>query len=75
MIDEIIDLRRKELRFMALADDNFYAVTPTDLRLTREQSNVQKLESLMAVRSERFMLIFQAKSVPALMYPTWAATK
>ena len=49
---------------MALADDNFYAVTPTDLRLTREKGNVQKLESLMAVRSERFMLIFQAKSMP-----------
>ena len=39
VIDEIIDLRRLGFRFIALADDNFYPVTLTDLRLAREQTN------------------------------------
>jgi hypothetical protein len=39
VIDEIIDLRRLGFRFIALADDNFYPVTFTDLRLAREQNN------------------------------------
>ena len=37
VIEEIIDLRRLGFRFIALADDNFYPVTLTDLRLAREQ--------------------------------------
>ena len=35
VIDEIVDLRRIGFRFIALADDNFYPVTLTDLRLAR----------------------------------------
>ena len=44
MIDEIVALRRIGFRFIALADDNFYPVTLTDLRLAREQNNVAKVE-------------------------------
>src|ERR1039458_3906921 len=40
-----------------LADDNFYPVTLTDLRLAREQNNVAKLEELTAIRTERFQLM------------------
>jgi hypothetical protein len=36
VVDEIIALRRLGFRFIALADDNFYPVTFTDLRLARE---------------------------------------
>jgi len=32
VIDEIVALRRLGFRFVALADDNFYPVTLTDLR-------------------------------------------
>ena len=39
VIDEIVNLRRLGFRFIALADDNFYPVTLTDLRLAREQNN------------------------------------
>ena len=39
VIDEIVSLRRIGFRFIALADDNFYPVTLTDLRLAREQNN------------------------------------
>ena len=64
VIDEIIDLRRKGFRFIALADDNFYPVTLTDLRLAREQGNAEKLESLMAVRNERFLLMAELAKLP-----------
>ncbi len=64
VIDEIIDLRRKGFRFIALADDNFYPVTLTDLRLAREQNNADKVESLMAVRNERFALMAELAKLP-----------
>ncbi len=46
VIDEIVSLRRLGFRFIALADDNFYPVTLTDLRLAREQKNFAKVEEL-----------------------------
>ncbi|HEY4355888.1 MAG TPA: radical SAM protein [Acidobacteriaceae bacterium] len=64
VIDEIIDLRRLGFRFIALADDNFYPVTLTDLRLAREQNNAQKVESLLQVRNERFMLMAELAKLP-----------
>ena len=64
VIDEIIDLRRLGFRFIALADDNFYPVTLTDLRLAREQNNVEKLESLLQIRSERFSLMAELAKLP-----------
>src|SRR5665213_863725 len=64
VIDEIIDLRRIGFRFIALADDNFYPVTLTDLRLAREQNNVAKLEELTAIRAERFRLMEELSKLP-----------
>ena len=64
VVDEIIDLRRKGFRFIALADDNFYPVTLTDLRLAREQGNAEKVEALMAVRNERFLLMAELAKLP-----------
>ena len=46
VIDEIVELRRIGFRFIALADDNFYPVTFTDLRLAREQGNTARVEEL-----------------------------
>jgi radical SAM superfamily enzyme YgiQ (UPF0313 family) len=57
VIDEIVELRRLGFRFIALADDNFYPVTLTDLRLAREQKNIAKLEELTTIRAERFLLM------------------
>ena len=56
VVDEIIALRRLGFRFIALADDNFYPVTFTDLRLAREQGNTAKLDELTAIRNERLSL-------------------
>lgn len=64
VIDEIIELRRIGFRYIALADDNFYPVTLTDLRLAREQNNVAKLEELTAIRTERFQLMQELAKLP-----------
>lgn len=64
VIDEIIDLRRLGFRFIALADDNFYPVTLTDLRLAREQKNESKLEGLLEIRNERFSLMAELAKLP-----------
>jgi radical SAM superfamily enzyme YgiQ (UPF0313 family) len=64
VIDEIVDLRRLGFRFIALADDNFYPVTLTDLRLAREQNNIAKVEELTAIRKERFQLMAELAKLP-----------
>ncbi len=64
VIDEIVDLRRRGFRFIALADDNFYPVTLTDLRLAREQNNQERLESLLQTRDERFALMAALAKLP-----------
>ena len=64
VIDEIVDLRRIGFRFIALADDNFYPVTLTDLRLAREQKNQAKLDELTAIRTERFQLMAELAKLP-----------
>jgi radical SAM superfamily enzyme YgiQ (UPF0313 family) len=64
VVDEIIALRRLGFRFIALADDNFYPVTFTDLRLAREQHNTAKVEELTQIRSERFALMEELAKLP-----------
>ncbi len=64
VIDEIVTLRRLGFRFIALADDNFYPVTLTDLRLAREQNNLARLEELTAIRAERFELMEELAKLP-----------
>ncbi len=64
VIDEIIDLRRLGFRFIALADDNFYPVTLTDLRLAREQNNLGKIAELEAIRAERYQLMEELAKLP-----------
>jgi radical SAM superfamily enzyme YgiQ (UPF0313 family) len=64
VIDEIVNLRRIGFRFIALADDNFYPVTLTDLRLAREQNNTARIEELTAIRAERFQLMEEMSKLP-----------
>ena len=63
-MDEIVALRRLGFRFIALADDNFYPVTLTDLRLAREQNNQSKLDELTRIRAERFQLMAELAKLP-----------
>jgi radical SAM superfamily enzyme YgiQ (UPF0313 family) len=64
VIDEIVDLRRLGFRFIALADDNFYPVTLTDLRLAKAQNNAEKVHNLEQIREERFRLMSQLAKLP-----------
>ncbi len=64
VIDEIVDLRRLGFRFIALADDNFYPVTLTDMRLAREQNNQARIAELTAIRDERYQLMAELAKLP-----------
>ena len=64
VIEEIIQLRRLGFRFVALADDNFYPVTLTDLQLASRQGNMQRLEGLKAMRAVRFELMARLALLP-----------
>ena len=67
MIEEIVQLRRQGFRYIALADDNFYPVTLTDLRLAREQKNYAKLAELEQIRRDKFALMAEMAKLPKNM--------
>jgi radical SAM superfamily enzyme YgiQ (UPF0313 family) len=64
VIGEIVQLRRKGFRFIALADDNFYPVSLTDIKLAEKQNNVEKVRELKAIRAERFELMSRMAELP-----------
>ena len=64
MIEEIVELRRRGFRFIALADDNFYPVSLTDIRLAERQNNEAKVATLKAIRAERFELMERLAELP-----------
>ena len=64
VIEEIVDLRRRGFRFIALADDNFYPISLTDLKLAEAQNNQQRVAELRAIRNERFELMSRLADLP-----------
>ncbi len=64
VIEEIVELRRRGFRFIALADDNFYPVTLTDIRLAEQQGNQTRIDQLRAMRKERFELMDRLAEMP-----------
>ncbi len=64
VIEEIVELRRLGFRFIALADDNFYPVSLTDLKLAGRQ-NPGRLRELEQMRAERFELMARLAQLPA----------
>jgi radical SAM superfamily enzyme YgiQ (UPF0313 family) len=64
VISEIVQLRRLGYRFIALADDNFYPVTLTDIALAERQGNAQKVAELKGLRAERFELMERLAELP-----------
>ena len=67
VIGEIIELRRRGFRFVALADDNFYPVALADLAMAERQRNTTRLEQLRALRNERFELMARLAELPSDM--------
>jgi radical SAM superfamily enzyme YgiQ (UPF0313 family) len=64
VIEEIVQLRRLGFRFIALADDNFYPVTLTDLELARRQGHPERIAELTSLRAERFELMRRLAQLP-----------
>jgi radical SAM superfamily enzyme YgiQ (UPF0313 family) len=64
VIEEIVQLRRMGYRFIALADDNFYPVTLTDIKLAERQNNLERVAELQALRAERFRLMEKLALLP-----------
>ena len=64
VIEEIVALRRRGFRFIALADDNFYPVTMEDLRMAARRKDPRQLEVLQGIRRERFELMERLALLP-----------
>ena len=64
VLQEIVALRRLGYRFIALADDNFYPVTLEDIELAKKQKNQDRVDSLTAIRAERFELMKGLSQLP-----------
>jgi hypothetical protein len=64
IVTEIVDLRRRGFRFIALADDNFYPVTIEDLAMARRRKDQTRLRELEAMRHERFELMAALAELP-----------
>ena len=67
VVREIVELRRRGFRFIALADDNFYPVTFEDLEHARRRADPARLHELEAMRQERFDLMTRLAQLPADM--------
>jgi radical SAM superfamily enzyme YgiQ (UPF0313 family) len=67
VIPEIVALRRKGYRYIALADDNFYPVTMADIELARKQNNLARVAELEGLRAERFELMERLAALPSDM--------
>ncbi len=64
VIEEIVELRRKGFRFIALADDNFYPVAMNDLRMADRRADKSTLNNLLEIRAERFELMERLARLP-----------
>ena len=64
VVAEIVELRRRGFRFIALADDNFYPVPLSDLAAARRRADPTRLHELEALRRERFELMEQLARLP-----------
>jgi tRNA A37 methylthiotransferase MiaB len=64
VVHEIVTLRRKGFRFIALADDNFYPVPLADLAAADRRADKRHFAQLTALREERFALMDALSRLP-----------
>jgi radical SAM superfamily enzyme YgiQ (UPF0313 family) len=64
VVGEIVELRRRGFRFIALADDNFYPVPLSDLKMAARRADPTTLNNLTAIRNERFELMERLAKLP-----------
>lgn len=67
LIEEIVELRRRGFRFVALADDNFYPVTLADLAAADRRADKTHLNQLKAMRDERMAFMRRLARLPGDM--------
>jgi radical SAM superfamily enzyme YgiQ (UPF0313 family) len=67
VVSEIVELRRRGFRFIALADDNFYPVTLTDIKMASRRADQAQRLNLEAMRAERFELMDKLAKLPSDM--------
>ena len=68
IVREIVELRRMGLRFIALADDNFYPVTLSDLDHAARRQDKTRLHLLETMRADRFQLMAHLAELPEDMF-------
>src|SRR6266567_3847434 len=64
VVEEIVALRRLGFRFIALADDNFYPVSLTDIELAERQGSQHRVDELQSIRNDRFELMERLAELP-----------
>jgi radical SAM superfamily enzyme YgiQ (UPF0313 family) len=64
VVEEIVQLRRLGFRYVALADDNFYSVSLTDIELASRRGDAQRLAQLKGMRAQRFELMARLALLP-----------
>jgi radical SAM family protein len=64
VIREAVELRRQGFRFIALADDNFYPISLTDLAQAERRRDLTRLRGLQAIRADRFTLMERLAALP-----------
>jgi hypothetical protein len=64
VVGEIVEVRRRGFRFIALADDNFYPVSMEDLRQAARLADPSRLQHLSELRAERFELMSRLAQLP-----------
>lgn len=64
VVEEIVELRRRGFRFIALADDNFYPVSLGDLEMAKRRDDKANYERLLGIREERFELMRRLERLP-----------
>jgi radical SAM superfamily enzyme YgiQ (UPF0313 family) len=64
VMHEVVELRRRGFRFIALADDNFYPVSFGDLAAAGRRADPSRLRALEALRARRFELLERLASMP-----------
>jgi hypothetical protein len=64
VVGEIVELRRRGFRFIALADDNFYPVSLADLAQAKRRQDPSRLRQLEAIRAQRFELMERLANLP-----------
>jgi radical SAM superfamily enzyme YgiQ (UPF0313 family) len=64
VIEEIVQLRRLGYRFIALADDNFYSATMSDIALAERRKDANRVAELRSMRAECFKFMDRLAELP-----------